>query len=425
MNKQDLRSRRVGWLAAVLCAGAGSGLLGAEDVTFTPLAGGGTDTEARTGMWLRPDLGAAEAIVPLKTRVSATKESVLGGSAMKIVFEKGSTGKLGYELDEKSLKAGSAGLTLYAKASRAVKLTVCGAVADVGTDWTKIDLAWDKVGMTADKPAWQFVVVLNGPINETTTLILDRIGMESPAFDPKPKLDKVAGPDETLASKDLIYGAENLAKAAENAKAKKPFKVLALGDSVTAGAQMSRSTWGVKGAAGVPYLYFSHVARLWQEKFGYKEITGVQHGYGGKTADWALTNAVEKDIVGEAGADDVVIIEYGANDMGWAGHSPETWKADMKKLIARVKTKTANIIVLSPTSGGAIPKQAAEISKALKEIATEEKVCGVDITRRDQFRGEAFSWAGLANEYHPDFSGHIMMAELIASALTGENKNWP
>lgn len=405
------------WLGALPLAGAG-------EVIFTPLGTSQGNLENKTGMWLRPDLGTVADVVPLKTRIWATQEAVTDGVAMKIAFEKGSAGKLAFELTPESLKAGTAGLTLYAKASRAVKMTVCGTTVDVGTDWAKHNFTWEQVGMTPEKPGWQVVVTLIGPIDETTTLILDRFGMEGPTFDPAPKLEKTSGPDKTMTAKELTYGAENLAAALAHAKAKKPFKVLALGDSVTAGAQMSRSTWGVKGADGVQFLYFGQVARVWRQTFGNQEISAVQHGHGGWTAEQGL-KVVDQEIVAEAGADDVVILEFGANDMGWAGKTPEQWKADMKKLIARVKTKTANIIVLSPTTGGKIPDHAEEITKRLKEIVAEEKVCGFDVTRLSLFRGPAFGWAYLANEYHPDFCGHIMLGDLIATVLTGEDKKIP
>src|SRR6516162_8037560 len=81
------------------------------DVTFTPLEMPQGDTENRTGMWFCPDLGKAADILPLKTRVWATRESVTGGVAMKCVFEKGSTGIVAYE--KESYPAGSAGITLY------------------------------------------------------------------------------------------------------------------------------------------------------------------------------------------------------------------------------------------------------------------------------------------------------------------------
>jgi lysophospholipase L1-like esterase len=401
-----------------------AGLIPAPEVTFTPLSMPQGDTESRTGMWFCPDLGKASDILPLKTRVWATRESVTGGVAMKCLFEKGSRGVLAYEKED--YPAGSAGITLYAKASRKLTLKVGNIPAEVGTAWKKIDFPWERLGTTRDKPrlGFQLVVAVQGPMEERTWLILDRVGTESPRFDPDPKIGPQDGPDRTISSGDILYGTEHLAKTRDRAKARKPFTVIALGDSVTAGAQMYRGTWAVKGAEGVPFLYFAHLARLAEEHFGYKGITSVQHGHGGWTAAQAL-KVVDKEVVEEAGPDDLVILEFGGNDLSWAGLKPAAWKADMKRLIARVKTRTDQILLLSPTPIGGVGKLRPEITKALQELVEEEKVAAADVTRFAFYRGEPFAWAWLANEGHPAYMGHILLAEMMAPLLTGVPRTYP
>lgn len=409
---------------ALIVTAAGLGLASAAEITFKPLDMPQGNTENRTGMWFCPDLGNATGILPLKTRVWATKESVTGGVAMKCVFEKGSRGILAYE--KEAYPTGSAGITLFAKASRKLVLKVGNVPAEVGTDWKKLDFPWERLGTTRDKPrlGFQFVVAVQGPIEERTWLILDRIGTETPAFDPKPAIEPQAGPDATLSSKDILYGAEHLAKTRDRAKASQPFKIIALGDSVTAGAQMYRGTWAVKGAEGVPFLYFAHLARLAEEHFGYKGITAVQHGHGGWTAAQAF-KVVDNEVVDEAGPNDLVILQFGGNDMSWAGVTPTAWKADMKKLIARVKTKTDQIILVSTTPIGGIAKLQPAITKVMQELVQEEKVAAADITRLATYRCEPFAWAWLANEGHPAYMGHIIMAEMMAPLLTGVERIYP
>src|SRR5262249_4845114 len=241
-----------------------------------------------------------------------------------------------------------------------------------------------------------------------TWLILDRIGTESPQFDPSPKIEPQTGPDVTISSKDILYGAEHLAKTRQRAQAKQPFKVIALGDSVTAGAQMYRGTWGVKGAEGVPFLYFAHLARLAEEHYGYQGIKPVQHGHGGWTSAQAL-KVVDKEVVEEAGPNDLVILQFGGNDLSWAKVTPPAWKANMKQLIARTKTKTDQIIIMSTTPIGEVGKIQPATTKILQELVQEEKVAAADITRLAYYRGEPFAWAWLANEGHPAYMGHIIM----------------
>lgn len=414
------RTHLLAGIAALLAAR----LVTAADITFTPLDMPQGNTENRTGMWFCPDLGKAGDVLPLKTRVWATKDSVTGGVAMKCVFDKGSKGVVAYEKD--AYPAGSAGITLMAKASRKLTIKVGGIPAAVGTEWQKLDFPWAKLGTTADKPrlGFQLVVAVQGPIEERTWLILDRIGTESPSFDPKPKLEPQGGADATISSKDIFYGAEHLAKTRERAKAKQPFKIIALGDSVTAGAQMYRGTWAVRDKEGVPFLYFAHLARLAEEHHGYKGITPVQHGHGGWTAAQAM-KVIDKEVVDEAGPNDLVILEFGGNDLSWAKATPATWKADMKKLIARAKTKTDQVLIMSPTAIGEVGKIQEDITRVLKELVAEDKVAAADITKLAFYRGEPFAWAWLANEGHPAYMGHIMMAEMMAPLLTEQERKYP
>ena len=180
----------------------------------------------------------------------------------------------------------------------------------------------------------------------------------------------------------------------------------------------------MKGTDGIPFLYFAHLARLWEEHFRYQGITPVQHGHGGWTAERALT-VVDKEVGGEAGSNDLVVLQFGGNDLSWAGRTPTEWKAAMEKLIARTKLKTDQILVLSTTPLGDIPKKSAEITRVLKELVEEEKVAAADVTRLACYRGEVFAWAWLANEGHPAYMGHIILAEMIAPLLTHEHRIYP
>ena len=178
-----------------------SSLARGGDATFAPLTqpGGESNSEANTGEWFRPDLGTAADVIPLKTRVYATKESVTDGVAMKWIFEKGSTGLITYEKGNVDAKA--AGFTLYAKASKPIKFRICpnpGAemkkVVEIGTEWKKYDFGFSEIGFTNDW--WQIIFQVVGPIDERTWLILDRVGTESPAFSTEPKIDPKTGPDD-------------------------------------------------------------------------------------------------------------------------------------------------------------------------------------------------------------------------------------
>ncbi len=394
----------------------------AGEATFIPLGYQEHDLERHTGLWLRPDLGGADRVLPLTTRIWATRESVTDGVALKCAFAPGSNGRI--QIENESLPAGSAGFTLYVKASRPLALALGQVAKPVGTEWSKLDWAWAELGADPAAPTlgWQVALTVQGGISEPTWLIVDRIGVETPAFIAAPTITPQAGPDETISATDIIVGGERLAKSAARLTAKQPFKLIAFGDSVTAGAQAARSSWSITGEAQRQFLWFSQLARLWNDAGGLVEAIGV--GHGGWTARQAAST-IDAEIVAIAGPDDLVVLEFGANDLGWDAATPDRWRADMGALIQRVKTRTDQILVLSPTPGGAIPAQADAISAALRTLCDEHGVAGVDITRLNCYRGTASCWAMMANEYHPDFMGHIIMAEMIAPVLTGVDRRYP
>ena len=119
------------------------------------------------------------------------------------------------------------------------------------------------------------------------------------------------------------------------------------------------------------------------------------------------------------------MLEFGANDLGWAGKDVDSWLSNMKVLIAEAKEKTSQVIIMSPTTGGQVPTVADEVTRRFTAFAREQKVAYVDITRWSMYRGEKYAWAYLANGYHPDFMGHIMMAELMTPLFGADHFDWP
>ncbi len=399
--------------------------LAAGSSAFEPIQMGTENSEDATCLWLRADLGSASDILPLKTREWATKDSVAGGAAIKFTFLPGSMGIASMEY--KNLPKGSAGLTFYAKASEPVSLKVCEtADCSLTKEWKKFDIPWEKFGAAPDNPKlpWQLKFGVKYPVESKIVLWLDRIGFESPVFDNSPKIDLQAGADPVISSKELIYGAENLSAVINNLKAKKSFKVVAFGDSVTAGAQSFRSTWALnKNKKASDFLYFSHLARLMRDEYGYKEIKAVQYGHGGWTTAQGIGIA-DKEVIKEAGQEDLVIIQFGGNDL-MGRTSIAAWKADEKKLIAKVKTKTKNILVMGITYGAGIERYSDEITKALKEIVSEERVAAFDDTKLSLYRGVKYAYSLNANQFHPDYVGHITIGELMLPAFTGKQVTYP
>jgi lysophospholipase L1-like esterase len=171
------------------------------------------------------------------------------------------------------------------------------------------------------------------------------------------------------------------------------------------------------------YLYFSELARLLEARFGYTGITPVQEGRGGWTAAQAKT--ILGEVLEGVGAGDLLVLEFGANDLSRAGGSVEGWLGDLRALVAVARTKTSQVLVLTPTMGGAMPRLAGTIRRGIRGFARREQVAYADITHWSLYRGEKFAWAYLANEYHPSFAGHRTIADLLLPLFTAEHFDWP
>ena len=393
-------------------------------VKFVPICHGDENWENRTGLWVCPRLGGASDVLPLPTRLYATRQSVTDGVALRIEISEGSKGTI--TMENSPFKAGTAGITFYAKASLPLEVVVANRVkVNVMSQWQKFDISWEKLGTEKSKPSigWEFQLELASAAKEDCWLIIDRLGTEGPTFDSESNIIEQQGPDVTINTKQILGNASVLTPTIDRLKKKQPFRIIAFGDSVTAGAQCNRGSWGIKKEDHKQFLYFSHLARLLEKEYGYEGIDAVQNGYGGWTTEKAK-EVVEK-VFADVRAEDVIIIEFGGNDLGWAKRSIEQWLLSLESLVDSAKKKTSQIIIMSPTTGGSVPLLYEQIIKKFRAFAVAQKIAFVDITHWSMYRGEKYAWAYLANGYHPDFMGHIMMAEVILPLFTEKHFDWP
>lgn len=391
---------------------------------FRPLNHGSDNMENRTGLWLCPRLergGPAGPVVG--TRLYATREAVTGGVALRIEIPKGSRGTVTYE--HSPLPAGTAGITFYARASEPLDLIVGKSAAGrAGTTWAKHDVGWAALGTRADAPdiGYEFTLGLAASAPRDVWLLLDRLGTEGPTFETAPPISPTTGPDRTINTRDVVGNAAVLAPTVQRLRRREPFQIVAFGDSVTAGAQSFRGNWDLKDTAP-QLLYFSHLARTLEKQFGYRGITAVQKGYGGWTTEQAKT--IMGEVVGVVRPGDLLFLEFGGNDLGWANHGINRWLSNLRDLVQMARAKTDQIVVMTPTAGGTIPQTAPTISERIRRFAQSERVAYADISRWSLYRGEPFAWAYLANEYHPDFVGHAMIGEILLPLFTGRHFVWP
>jgi lysophospholipase L1-like esterase len=391
---------------------------------FTPISHGDENWEQHTGLWVCPRLGGASDILPLSTRLYATCQSVTDGVALRIDISKDSKGTI--TMENSPFQPDSAGITFYAKASSPLEVVVANRTkVNVTSQWQKFDITWEKLGTEKSKPSlgWEFQLELASSAKEDCWLLIDRMGTEGPAFDSAPNIKQQQGTDITINTKDILGNPAVLTPTIDRLKNKQPFRIIAFGDSVTAGAQCNRGNWGIEKPDHVKFLYFAHLARFLEQEYGYNGIDVIQNGYGGWTAEQA-EKIVEK-VFQDVRPEDVIIIEFGGNDLGWAKRTIDQWLISLEALVNEAKKKTSQIIIMSMTTGPNIPPISDNISRRFRAFADKQKLAFVDVTRWSMYRGHKYAWAYLANGYHPDFMGHIMMGEVMSPLFTEKHFDWP
>jgi hypothetical protein len=98
----------------------------------------------------------------------------------------------------------------------------------VGKSWTKVDYSWASLGTTASSPTigYKFIMTVKGLITTDTWMVIDRVGVESPTFDPSPVLSMQAGPDAASDTPSMLSGAGNLAATRARLVARQPFQLI-------------------------------------------------------------------------------------------------------------------------------------------------------------------------------------------------------
>ena len=61
----------------------------------------------------------------------------------------------------------------------------------------------------------------------------------------------------------------------------------------------------------------------------------------------------------------------------------------------------------------------------MRTFAAAQEVAYVDVTEWMSYRGRDYCFAPLANFYHPDAMGHIMIAEIMETLFGAPAFDWP
>ena len=129
-----------------------------------------------------------------------------------------------------------------------------------------------------------------------------------------------------------------LPKTLEKLRAGKPFKVIAFGDSITAGGD----------ASTVELQYPSRYVEHLQKRFPKSQVTLENGSTGGDNTVMGLSRLEEKVLTRSP---DLVLVAFGMNDHnlpGGGGVEPDAFKDNLKQIVTLIREKTgAEVILLS------------------------------------------------------------------------------
>ncbi len=407
----------------LLGAMALAGVCTTASAAFAPFEKAGQTTESHTGLWFGAWMTTPDPLLPIETVVHATKEAVTGGVALKVIARPDSIGRIIYEHGLGSFSP--PGLTFCVKASKNVTMRVFRP-GKSGTQTFSATTSWQKIDITTGTVDWLLSFELDGPAAEETWYILDRIGLED-SFTALDVSGATTGPDDDVSTSQLVLGAGNVSATSQKLANVQPFKIVSLGDSVVAGAQIDLGNgYGWDATQEERFKFSSVLGQILEGHYGYTSGALEVHnfGHGGWTAQQAIdSNLVATEVLSEAGPGDLVILEFGGNDIN-GGATVAQWKTRMKTLIDECQAGgVTQIVVMGITTADVTIANASAISAALAQIVSDENVAAVDVTEFSTFRGDKYAWAYLANTFHPDASAHMFIGKMTSTLFTGEHFN--
>ena len=196
-----------------------------------------------------------------------------------------------------------------------------------------------------------------------------------------------------------------LAKVKAKLKAKQPVTIVAMGDSITAGAQL----WPVGDkAAQAAAIYHALFAQMLKKKYGYEDIKVINTATGGKQTHQALPN------IGKEALDhkpDLVIMALGAADSIYSNF--DRFKDNWTKIIERLRAEGIEVIGWVPTPIEYQVKKGEAFADYVRTYAKEHDLATADPRACFMAREEFALGELIPDDAHPNPRGHELMAEVL------------
>lgn len=204
---------------------------------------------------------------------------------------------------------------------------------------------------------------------------------------------------------DYVTRPEALKKTLTKLQAKEPCTIVALGDSITAGAQL----WNLRPEERQKAaIYHQRLGTMLREKFGYDGVTVINAGVGGNQSFQGLER-LEKDVL--AHKPDLVLVLFGANDANYG--SLEKFRPAMTEIVTRLKKAGCEVVLMTTLPIAFDPEKTGPFAEFVKELSAKEKTALADVRAAMLLRGEGFIGELLADTVHINQRGHDLLARVL------------
>jgi lysophospholipase L1-like esterase len=222
--------------------------------------------------------------------------------------------------------------------------------------------------------------------------------------------DSYAEPDEQA----TVFRTTLVSKTLDKLRQGRPVKIVAWGDSVTAGGDASTK------ANAFPELFTSRM----QERFKKSKITLINAGVGATHTAMRLPG-IQKEVLDQS--PDLVLIEF-VNDMGL---SEATLRSNLDSAFAQIRAMGAEIILITPhfTMPSLMNldfprgKDSRPNVKVLREFAEDKAVALADVSRRwEHLELEGIPYTTYLRNgiNHPDDRGHELFVKELLTFFPAE-----
>ena len=205
---------------------------------------------------------------------------------------------------------------------------------------------------------------------------------------------------------------EALSRTLGKLRSRQPVTIVALGDSITNGAQL----WNLRPPERQrEAIYHQQLGAMLREKFGYDGITVINAGVGGNQSFQGLAR-LDKDVLSHK--PDLVLVLFGANDANYG--SLGRFKGAMEQIVSRLRAAGSEVVLMTTLAVAFEPAKTAPFAEFVRELSARQRTALADTGSAMLYRGEGFIGELLADTVHINQRGHDLLARVLLALFDAE-----